>query len=130
MSTATITDIGTSWMPARRSSAAPARPARLRLTERGHTVLLTLAAIPLVIVLLALALNGGGASATLEAGEPAQVVMIESGQSLWSLAEQIAPAADPRDVIEEILVLNRLDSADVWAGQQIAIPQKYAPTSD
>ena len=110
---------------ARRVVRSADRRARLRITARGRAVLLALVAAPLVAVLLMLALNGGGATATLDAGAPAQVVMIEPGQSLWSLAESIAPGADPRDVIEELVAFNRLGSADVWAGQQIAIPQQY-----
>jgi len=108
-------------------SAAPAH--RLRITARGRAVLLAIVAAPLSAVLLVLALNGGGATATLEAGAPAQVVMVQPGQSLWSLAEQIAPSADPRDVILELVAFNRLESSDVWAGQQISIPQQYATTA-
>jgi hypothetical protein len=109
------------------STARPSAPRRrLRLTARGRAALLTIVAAPIVALLMVLALNGGGATATLEAGAPAEVVMIEPGQSLWSLAESIAPGADPRDVIEELVSFNRLSSADVWAGQQIAIPQQYS----
>ena len=111
-------------------SARSVRPARtrLRMTARGRAVLLAIIAVPLSIVLLVLALNGGGATATLEAGAPAQVVMVQPGESLWSIAESIAPSADPRDVILQLVSFNRLESADVWAGQQISIPQQYATT--
>ena len=113
---------------------APARPtaarARLRMTRRGRSVLLALVSLPIVVMLLALALNGGGATASLEAGAPAEIVMVQPGESLWTLAERIAPGADPRDVIEELKAFNRLASADVWAGQQISIPQRYSPIGD
>lgn len=112
---------------ARAVPAASARPrTRLRITARGRAVLLALVAIPFVIALLVAALNGGGATATLDAGAPLQVVTVQPGQSLWALAESIAPGADPRDVIEELVALNGLESADVWAGQQLAIPAQYA----
>lgn len=113
----------------RAHSGSPSRTtgaSRLRITHRGRSVLLALVALPVAAVLFALALNGGGATATLEAGEPLPVVVMESGQTLWSLAERIAPGADPRDVIEQIIVLNHLESADVWAGQSIIIPQQYS----
>ena len=122
MSTITF-DTATFGSSTPRRSSTPVR--RLRIT-RGRAVLLTLVSAPIVALLLVLALNGGGATATLESGAPAEVVMIEPGQSLWSLAESIAPGADPRDVIETLVAFNRLSSADVWAGQQIAIPQQYS----
>lgn len=129
MSTIAIggTDIRSAARAPRRRSSAPAP--RLRITARGRALLLGLVAVPLSAALLVLALNGGGATATLEAGAPAQVVMVEPGQSLWSIAERIAPRADPRDVILELVAFNRLESADVWAGQQISIPQQYATTA-
>ena len=47
------------------------------------------------------------------------------GDSLWSIAEDIAPERDPRDVVDEIVRLNALDSVVVQAGQSIAIPAAY-----
>ena len=110
-------------------TASDARPApRLRLTKRGRSVLMTLAATPLVIAALVFALNGGMATATLEgSGAEFHTVTVGSGDTLWALAESIAPSADPRDVIIDIMKLNGLQSADVLAGQQLAIPAKYLP---
>jgi len=100
---------------------------RLRLTRRGRGVLLTLAATPLVIAALFFALNGGGAVASLESSPASfDYVTVASGQSLWDVAESVAPGADPRDVIDSILRLNQLESADVFAGQQLAIPLEFA----
>jgi hypothetical protein len=112
---------------ARRRDARPAAP-RLRLTKRGRGVLTTLAAAPLVIAALVFALNGGMATATLEgSGTEFQYVTVDTGQSLWEVAETVAPNADPRDVIAGIMKLNQLESADVLAGQQLAIPAQYLP---
>jgi hypothetical protein len=117
--------------PARRSAAqSDARPAapRLRLTKRGRGVLTTLAAAPLVIAALVFALNGGMATATLDgSGADFQYVTVDTGQGLWEVAETIAPHADPRDVIAAIMQLNQLESADVLAGQQLAVPAQYLP---
>lgn len=98
----------------------------LRLTARGRRVLTVLAAVPLAIAALAVALNGGMATATSGSGPVAfQRVTVQAGQSLWQLAESLAPAADPRDVISDIVHLNQLSGADVRAGQQLAIPAQY-----
>ena len=126
MSTAVIAP-GYGFSPARSAAPAPSSAPRLRLTKRGRAVLMFLAATPLVIAALAFALNGGGATASLEGSSVAfQYVTVESGQTLWQLAESIAPAADPRDVIAEIMQLNQLQSADVYAGQELAVPAAYA----
>jgi hypothetical protein len=112
-----------------RPAAAPAAPARshLRLTKRGRAVFTTLAAIPLVIGAFLFAINGGSATATLE-GAPAgsyEYVTVEAGQSLWALAEDLAPSADPRDVISDILHFNGMSSAELVPGQRLAIPTQY-----
>ncbi len=105
----------------------PARP-RLHLTKRGRTVFTALAATPLVIAALFFALNGGMATASLSGSSAAfEYVTVGSGQSLWQLAEELAPAADPRDVIAEIMQLNQLTSSDVFAGQELAVPARYVP---
>ena len=108
-----------------RAQAPVARP-RLRLTKRGRAVLLFLAATPLVIAALVLALNGGGANASREGSSvPMQYVTVDAGESLWQVAESIAPNADPRDVIDQLMQLNQLESADVFAGVELAIPAQY-----
>ena len=99
---------------------------RLRLTTRGRRLLTGLAALPLVIAALAFALNGGMATASTEGSTTVvETVTVEAGQSLWQLAEQIAPTADPNEVIAEVLSFNNLSSSSLQQGQQLAIPTKY-----
>lgn len=99
---------------------------RLRLTRRGRVVFTSLAAVPLVTVALVVALNGGIAAAeSTTVGRVATAfdyVTIQSGQSLWQLAETLAPESDPRDVIAEIVHLNQLPSDSVQPGQRLALP--------
>ena len=103
-------------------SSRPAAP-RLRLTQRGRAVLTFLAATPLVIAALMFALNGGGAEASLEGSDVAfEYVTVQPGETMWQLAEELAPQSDPRDVIAKLIQLNQLDGADVYAGQELAIP--------
>ena len=56
-------------------------------------------------------------------------ITVMSGESLWSIAQDLAPHADPRDVVEDIARLNVLESSTVSAGQRLAIPVEYAPQS-
>lgn len=100
---------------------------RLRLTARGRVVLFLLVAIPVVIAALALVLGGGNAVATGEVGTDSfQYVTVEGGQSLWQLATELAPSADPREVVSDITHLNQLSSSDVHPGQRLAIPAQYS----
>ncbi len=101
---------------------------RLRITRRGRAVLATVLALPLVLGTAAAVLNGGGAVATDTASTAEfSYVEVEAGQSLWGLAEEIAPQADPREVISAIVRLNGLPSADVQSGERLAIPFEYLP---
>jgi len=103
---------------------------RLRLTRRGRAVFTTLAAAPLVALAVFLGLGGGDAVAGVGTDASASAsftyVSVAPGQSLWQLAEQVAPQADPREVVADILALNGLRSADVQPGQKLAIPLQYA----
>jgi len=99
---------------------------RLRLTRRGRAVFTTLAATPLVIAALFFALNGGGAVATSTGSiVPLESVTISAGETLWDLAEEYAPDANPSDFVSDVLALNEL-GASLQAGQSIDIPAKYS----
>ncbi|RLK53018.1 LysM peptidoglycan-binding domain-containing protein [Microbacterium telephonicum] len=116
--------------------AAPAlhvRPAvpttRLRLTVRGRRVIAVLASLPAVIALALAILSGGSAIASHDAGAPAgtfATVTVVPGDTLWSIAGDIAPDADPRDVVDQIVTLNALPTGDVIPGQSLSIPVEYS----
>lgn len=99
----------------------------LRLTRRGRAVLTTLAALPIVVGALVLTVNGGGAVAgdAQQQGSSFDYITVPAGESLWTLAEEFAPDSDPRDVIDAIMSLNQLTSAQVQVGQRLAIPSEY-----
>lgn len=103
----------------------PAVRTRLRLTRRGRVVLTALAAMPLVAGMLVGSLSSGGAVARIDDGAPPvafETVVVGAGDSLWGIAERVAPSEDPRDVILEIMRLNGLADAVVQPGQRLALP--------
>lgn len=53
---------------------------------------------------------------------PVHYHMVLPGETLWGIAEQVAPGADPRDTIAEIVELNALPGSGVQVGQRIALP--------
>ena len=97
-------------------------PGHLRLTRRGRLVT---AAATLLIAALALVgvvsrAPGLRETAPVPASAPAQVV-VAPGETLWSIAERIAPDRDPRTVVAGIQRLNDLPTADVRAGQTLRL---------
>ena len=90
------------------TGARPVRT-RVRLTRRGRIVVAVLITASMVLV-AALAWLAGTAKADVAgSGVPSSAVyhslrsvVVLPGQSLWSIATQYEPAADPRSVIQEI----------------------------
>ena len=114
-------------VPSRPAPTARTVKPRLRLTARGRAVLSALAALPVAIALVAMTLNGGGAVATADphSGD-FEYVTVLAGQTLWELAVELDPTADPRDVIYDVLTLNQLTTSQVYPGQRLAIPAAYS----
>jgi len=50
-------------------------------------------------------------------------ISVQSGDSLWSIAEQYSTGGDLRDFIQEIVALNNLQDSVVEAGMRLAIPK-------
>ena len=50
-------------------------------------------------------------------------VTVNSGQTLWDIAEKYAPERDTRDTIDAIVSLNNLTDGTVQPGQRIALPK-------
>ena len=98
---------------------------RMRLTTRGRRVVVALIVIPIIIAAFFAALNGGTAGAAdVAVADTSVYITVGSGESLWQIAERIAPTADPRDVVDALSSYNHLDG-ELQAGQRIAIPAQY-----
>lgn len=108
--------------------AASGQPTRLRLTRRGRVVFGALAAALVgALLMVAVAFGSTQAVASAEAsGAEFGYVVVQPGASLWSVAAQLDPSADPRDVVAEIVRLNQLGGSGVQAGQPIAVPLRYS----
>jgi len=101
---------------------------RLRLTVRGRRVLAGLAAAPVVAALAVAIIGGGSALASREGGagaEAFELVTVSAGDTLWSIAQEVAPDQDPRDVVYELKTLNNLSGGLLTPGQQISVPAAY-----
>ena len=49
-------------------------------------------------------------------------VTVRPGETLWQIAERVAPGSDPRETVARILDLNGLQTAQVQAGTALRLP--------
>lgn len=95
------------------------------LTRRGRLAR-TLLVLSLSVVLGAgFAMKAGAGDSV--SGDPAKsyiVVTVASGETLWSLASQMADGGDVQALVADIASANSLKGVDVSAGQKLRIPVK------
>jgi hypothetical protein len=101
-----------------------------RLTRRGRMVVAALIIAGLVLVAALAWLAGTARADAAGSGVPSSAVyhslrsvVVMPGQSLWSIASQYDPAADPRGVIQQIIDLNALSGTSVQPGQHLWLPR-------
>jgi nucleoid-associated protein YgaU len=125
--------------PKRRSDAGPqqaetpaaaVRPAPIRLTRRGRVVVGALIGIGVAALAAVIWLAVAGqaqASGTARPGRPAgdsvARVVVKPGQTLWGIAAQVDPGADPRVIIPQIVDLNSLSGTAINVGQVLWVPR-------
>ncbi|MCI0687041.1 MAG: LysM peptidoglycan-binding domain-containing protein, partial [Sporichthyaceae bacterium] len=101
----------------RRSVRAP-----VRLTTRGRVVVVTLLVVPALVVLSLLFRGQVDATGDTSAPPSYRTVVVQPGESLWTIATRIAPDRDPRSVIYQIRQINGLSSGVIQVGQRLAVP--------
>ncbi len=102
-------------------------PPRARVRHLPLTRAQLCAALGAVLAVAAF-LAVGSAVAGLRQGDPAipssapAVLVVQPGDTLWSIAQRIAPAQDPRAVVAELRQRNGLGSAaTVWVGERLRV---------
>lgn len=112
--------------------AAPAVPVRpspagrsVRLTTRGRVVMVGLLLL-LVLTVASLGRLTGSADAAdpreVSGGPVATSWVVQPGETLWVIAEQVEPGVDPRETVARIVELNDLPDSSVEAGQRLFVP--------
>ncbi len=112
--------------PASRPYVAPASvpaAAGVRLTVRGRRVVAAVCAIALMaaVFVTVIAVRAALTRPLVPASAPTAVT-VHPGDTLWSIAERIAPQSDPRDVIAALRESNHLPSSTVRVGQHLHVP--------
>lgn len=98
---------------------------RTVLTQRGRLVLglITTASVLAVLALVFAAFAPNASASTGDVSANTHVQIVEAGQTLWQIASEVDPSADPRETINRILDLNSLsNSAQIHAGQALIVP--------
>lgn len=94
---------------------------QIRLTRRGRLALVGVALLCMLFGLLignVVSFSAGVAPAPTSTHS----VVVLPGQTLWAIATQAAPKADPRATVQQIIVLNHLASTALQPGQTLALP--------
>ncbi|NIH68132.1 LysM peptidoglycan-binding domain-containing protein [Modestobacter marinus] len=94
----------------------------LRLTRRGRRVVAGLSiAFGLSVAAATIAVEVGGAGGGLELAGSTTIV-VQDGDTLWSIAGEIAPEEDRRAVVDALLDVNDLPGVDLVPGQVLELP--------
>ncbi|HYZ57052.1 MAG TPA: LysM peptidoglycan-binding domain-containing protein [Streptosporangiaceae bacterium] len=109
-----------------RRASADASPVRLRLTRRGRVVVTVLAAMVaggLIVAGAGAAQATSGSAAAHGPGGDAEQVVVQPGDTLWSIAERADPGSDTQTIVQEMLDLNRLTGPGIAPGQRLWVPR-------
>ncbi len=109
-------------VPPRATTASPP----LRLTGRGRSVVAACGVVVATLLWFAVATaaHASAHGAPAAAAKPALTrVVVQPGQTLWSIATAADPSADPRLVVQRIVTVNKLPSESVAAGQRLWVPR-------
>lgn len=110
--------------PVPSSVSRPVPATGLRLTARGRVALVLVStSFLLLVVLFSGRLTADAGASTLGQGPATATVVVQAGESLWQIARQVAPLADPRETVLAIRELNGLGDSTVVAGQSIIVPR-------
>ena len=114
--------------PATRASTVPVEPSGcaperglVRLTRRGQVVVVGLL-LGLITAAFVLGRSAPSTAGPIGVAPAISATTVASGETLWAVANRIAPDRDPRDVVAQIRQLNRMGAAQLQVGQQLLLP--------
>lgn len=92
--------------------------------RRRRTVAVVATALIAVLMspLAAGAVRRGEPSAPAAQQVPTQVVVVQAGDTLWSIAQRVRPGDDPRDVAAEIATVNGVQAGGLTVGASLVVP--------
>jgi nucleoid-associated protein YgaU len=121
----TVLRAGTPRHPARHEQArTPIRLTRRgRLVVGGLVIVTVIAAAALLWVALANRAQASSGAGRQGSSHTLARIVVQPGQTLWSIASKADPYADPRTVIQEIIDENQLAGTGIHPGQVLLVPR-------
>ncbi|WP_375487576.1 LysM peptidoglycan-binding domain-containing protein [uncultured Jatrophihabitans sp.] len=93
----------------------------LRLTRRGVLVLALLTSALAAVLVWAAAASAPDASASGAVAAGPATVTVRAGDTLWAVANRVAPQRDPRAEVAQLRRLNHLADPDLVPGQVLRV---------
>jgi len=83
--------------------------------------------VAVVATALVAVLTSPLAAGAVRRGEPSapaaqQVVVVQAGDTLWSIARRVRPSDDPRAVVDEIATINGVQAGALIVGASLVVP--------
>lgn len=103
-------------MSRREPSSSRRRP--VRLTRRGRVVVTLI----LFVIVAGVALLLAPASQASAPAGPMRTVVVEPGDTLWSISVAALPLEDPYQAVDQVRRLNHMGADTVFVGQQLTLP--------
>lgn len=105
---------------AARAERGAERGAELHLTARGRLVVVLLALVAVAGAFFA----GARASAADDATPSVERYVVQSGETLWAIAEGSRSAGESvAEQVRELVRVNGLSGSQVMAGQELVVPR-------
>ncbi len=84
----------------------------------------TVAVVAAALVAVLMSPLAAGAVRRGEPSAPAaqQVVVVQAGDTLWSIAQRVRPGDDPRQVVAEIAATNGVQPGALTVGASLVVP--------
>ena len=97
--------------------------ARIRAPRLTRAVRLAAAAAVTLAVVGGVGWMGQAASS----GVPAEITLtrVGAGETVWDVAQRVAPTSDQRAVVERIRQLNGMANSAIQPGQQLQVPDEH-----
>ena len=102
--------------PAMLATAGRGEVGRMRLAAGARVLAIVLVVAGFLLVAPGLARGDGP-----DRPAPRVTYVVESGDTLWSIARRVAPGRDPRPVVDGLIEANDLRGG-LQAGQELSIP--------
>lgn len=107
-------------------SSDPAARSRTQRTPRAARrrgqLMIFLASILTIIGIVIASGQLAGASDVVPAGSATEMVTVQDGDSLWSLATSAVSTGDPRDTVQRIRDLNGIEGSVIVPGDRLVVP--------